>query len=237
MSKGRILIVLTSHDRLGETEKPTGFHYEEMTTPYKLFTEAGYEVELASIEGGDPPHDPGSLKEEMDKNPPSVCWFLGQDEAKEKLRNTRPVKELTADDYDAVYLPGGHGTMWDFPGNTALHELIGEMYRDGKPVAAVCHGIAGFIGAEDKMSQPIVKGKRVNCFTNAEEQEVGLDDTVPFLLETAMRELGAEFESSGIFQKHVTVDENLITGQNPASAEGVANAVIERLKDSRKQAA
>jgi putative intracellular protease/amidase len=232
MSNGHILIVLTSHDQLGDTGKPTGFHYEELTTPYQRFIEAGYEVTLASIKGGKPPHDPSSLKEKVDDNPASVCWFLANDGAREALEHTKPVNEAEAQAYDAIYLPGGHGTMWDLPQNEDLSTLISAFYQADKPVAAICHGIAGFVGAKDKTGQPVVKGKRINCFTNEEEKEVGLDETVPFLLESKLRELGAKFESSPAFQAHVAKDANLITGQNPASAEGAANAVLDYLKKS-----
>lgn len=237
MSKGNILMVLTSHDQLGDSNKQTGFHYEEMSTPYKRFSEAGYDVTLASVKGGKPQHDPSSLKVEADLNPPSVRWFLEHDEANAQLHHTKPLKELDAHNYDAIYLPGGHGTMWDFPKNDALNQLVSDFYQSGKPVAAICHGIAGLIGAHDKMGQPIVKGKRVNCFTNAEEKEVGLDGVVPFLLESAIRELGAKFECSENFQKHVAQDDHLITGQNPASAEGIAQAVLEYLKAKPQQGA
>ncbi len=230
MAKGNILIILTSHDQLGDSGKQTGFHYEEMTTPYQRFIAAGYDVELASIKGGEPPHDPNSLKDHIDANPPSVVFFMANEDAKKALKQTKPVSTLHAQAYDAIYLPGGHGTMWDFPKNDDLSQLVSDFYQSGKPVAAICHGIAGLIGAEDKMGQPIVKNKRVNCFTNAEEKEVGLDETVPFLLETAMRELGAKFECSENFQKHVAQDDNLITGQNPASAEELSDAVLAYLK-------
>lgn len=237
MSNRNILIILTSHGQLGDTGKRTGFHYEELTTPYRRFTEAGYKTTLASIKGGEPPHDPGSLKEDVDENPDSVAWFLGNDVAQQALKNTKAVKDVEADAYDAIYLPGGHGTMWDFPEDDDLSALISQFYQSGKPVAAICHGIAGFIGAKDKSGQPMVAGKQVNCFTNDEEKEVGLDETVPFLLESSMRGLGAKFTCSGLFEEHVAKDGNLITGQNPASAEGVATAVVEYLKNKSHQAA
>lgn len=235
MTDGIILIVLTSHDRLGDTGKQTGFHYEELTTPYKHFVEAGYTVRLASIKGGKPPHDPGSLKNDSDENPASVRWFLNNKETKEALEHTKPIKDLKADAYDAIYLPGGHGTMWDLPQNDDLSSLVSIFYQTNKPVAAVCHGIAGLLGAKDKAGQPIVKGKQVNCFTNEEEKEVELDEKVPFLLETAVRKLGATFTSSEKFQEHVAKDGNLITGQNPASAKGVAQAVLDYLEETSNQ--
>lgn len=237
MSKGSILIVLTSHDRLGDSGASTGFHYEEMTTPYYLFKDAGYDCVLASIKGGRPPHDPGSLKEDREENPPSVNRFIADEAAMSKLSHSLPVGDVEAEGFAALYLPGGHGTMWDLPENAALGALISRMLHEKKPVAAVCHGPAGLIAAEDAMGQPVVKGRKVNCFTNREEEMVEKQDIVPFLLETALRELGAEFECSEPFKAHVAQDENLITGQNPASAEGVARAVIRYLQAQGKQAA
>lgn len=233
MSHHRILIVLTSHKQMGDSGKPTGFHYEEMTTPYFAFKEAGYEVVLASIAGGEPPHDPNSLKDPLEDNAPSVIRFLQDELATNALKHSRALNELAQidiDEFDAIYLPGGHGTMWDFPDNDYLAPVVSALYQRNKPVAAVCHGIAGLIGAQKANGEPLVKGLRVNCFTNAEETAVGLEGTVPFLLETALRDLGAEFECSENFQSHLAVDGNLITGQNPASAEGVAHAVLSYLR-------
>ena len=231
MKNKSILIVLTSHPTLGNTGKETGFHYEEMTTPYLAFAEAGYGITLASIMGGEPPHDPGSLEDKLDDNPESVIAFLKDERAKNALRDTLPVSKLSSDDYCAIYLPGGHGTMWDFPENVDLNRLVSECYQAGKPTAAICHGLAGFIGAKKADGSALVSGKKINCFTDAEEKEIGLQDTVPFLLESALKELGAKFECSANFQAHVATDDNLITGQNPASAGGVAKAVIAYLKD------
>lgn len=232
-----ILFVLTSHAQLGDSGKFTGFHFEETTTPYYVFTDAGFDVELASIRGGRPPHDPGSLKDNPDDNPASVKRFICDSQAMHKLESTRAVSVLKAEDYNAIYLPGGHGTMWDFPQSHELGELISEFFREDKPVAAVCHGAAGLIGAHDRMQMPIVKSRRINCFTNEEEIAVGKKDVVPFLLETALRELDAKFEMSGKFQPHVAQDDNLITGQNPASAEGVARAVLGQLQKQASKAA
>lgn len=206
-----------------------------MTTPYVAFRQAGYEVEIAFIQGGKPPHDPGTLKSRMEENPPSVQSFLADTQATENLENTKAVDSLESSSFAAIYLPGGHGTMWDFTRNPALCRLVSDFYKAGKPVAAVCHGGAGFVGAQDDSGNPIVKDKRVNSFTDAEEKEVGLEKTVPYLLETALRQLGGNFECSGNFQKHVVQDANLITGQNPASAQGVAQAVIAFLQKKQAQ--
>lgn len=230
----RILFVLTSHSALGESGKQTGFHYEEMTTPYYLFKDAGYEVVLASVAGGEPPHDPSSLKDPLEDNPESVKRFLADNGAMNELRHTRTLNELDSVDDDhfcAIYLPGGHGTMWDLPNYSALAKLVSTFYKMGKPVSSVCHGIAGFVGATDDQGEPLVKGKKINCFTDAEEKEVELHDTVPFLLESKVRELGGNFQCSENFEPHLAVDKNLITGQNPPSAELVAKEVLRQLAE------
>lgn len=231
MKKGNVLIVLTSHGELGDTGKATGFHYEEMTTPYLRLREAGYHVSLASIAGGKPPHDPGSLKESPEENPDSVVSFLKDETALHQLNNTPRVDDMNAAMFDGIYLPGGHGTMWDFPSSPALARLVSECYRDGKPVAAVCHGIAGLLEATTPLGQPIIADKRINCFTNAEEEKLGLEAAVPFLLETAVRELGGKFECAEPFEGHVAVDGNLITGQNPASLDELSQELIGQLDE------
>ncbi len=233
MSKGKLLILMTSHSKLGDTGQSTGFHYEEMTTPYQIFRNAGYEVLLASVSGGEPPHDPNSLKVSRQDNPPSVIAFLDDELSSNALRHTRALNEILdigSEAFSGLYLPGGHGTMWDFPNNPQLAQLIRELLEQDKPVAAVCHGPAALIGVNDSAGVPIVRGKRVNAFTDAEERKVGLEDTVPFLLETALREAGAHFEGAEEFEAHVAVDGNLITGQNPASAKPLAEAVLDYLE-------
>jgi len=237
MHKEKVLIVLTSHEKLGETGKSTGFHYEELTTPYFVFKDEGMDVTLASIKGGKPPHDPGSLKKDVDNSPESVCKFLGDEDAKKSLDSTKSINDIDAKDYDALYLPGGHGVMWDFTENEKLSDLVSSFYKSGKPIAAVCHGVVGLIGAKKDNGEEVVKGKRINSFTDSEEKEIGLDKAVPFLLESKLRELGAKFECTDNFKSHVSQNENIITGQNPASAEGVANVIITLLKDKRNQAA
>ncbi|HEY7773369.1 MAG TPA: type 1 glutamine amidotransferase domain-containing protein [Marinagarivorans sp.] len=230
--KNTILIVMTSHGELGNTGKATGFHYEEMTTPYYLFKDAGFDVLLASIAGGQPPFDPSSLNSSPSDNPESVQRFLKDDLAVNALKHSRSLNEVDDDtltSFDAIYLPGGHGTLWDFRNNPYLEPIVSTLFQLGKPVAAVCHGVAGFIGATDADGSPMVKGKRVNSFTNAEECSIELDTTVPYLLESELRELGCKFESSDNFRAHVAIDGNLISGQNPASAEGVAKAVVKYL--------
>jgi putative intracellular protease/amidase len=227
----RILIVLTSHATLGTTGRPTGFHWEELATPYYVFRDAGLAVELASIAGGRPPHDPSSLAAQAAANRPSVARFLADAAAQAALDAAIPIGEADPARYDAVFLPGGHGTMWDLPGNAALARLVGAVFDAGGAVSAVCHGPAGLVDARRADGRPIVEGRRVNSFTDAEEAAIGLTGEMPFLLETRLRELGGRFEGAAKFRAHVVRDGNLVTGQNPASAEAVAAAVLEALAE------
>ena len=229
----RILIITTSNATLGETGRGTGFHYSEMTTPYWRFIDAGYQVDIASPKGGAAPHDPNSLPEDESEREDSVKRFLADDAAMHKIENTLKLEDVDGGDYVAIYLPGGHGTMWDLPENPSLTTLLAQAYDAGKPVAAVCHGPAGFVGVERSDGQPLVAGKRVNSFTDAEETQAGLTDVVPFLLESRLRELGGEFEGAANFEEKVVRDGNLITGQNPASAAGLAEAVLEAIEEYR----
>lgn len=224
-----ILFIVTSHSMLGDTGKPSGLWLEEVSTPYYAFVDAGYEVEIASIAGGAAPIDPSSQKP-VGENSPSVERFLKDEVAKNKLKNTFSIN--TVDQvYDAVFLPGGHGTMWDFPDNKKLASIIGSTLDEGKIVAAVCHGPAGLLSAKLKNGDSVVKGKKVSAFTNEEEEVVGLTKVVPVLLESRLRELGAEYAKAEKFQPYAIADGNLITGQNPASSEKVAELVIEKLKN------
>ncbi len=228
----RILIVLTSHGVLGNTGKPTGLHYEELATPYYAFQEGRLRVDLASIRGGEPPHDPGSLKFNPEDNPLSVQRFREDVEAMKKLRSTMAVHEVNAENYIGIYLPGGHGAMWDFPESSSLADIITEMYADGKVVAAICHGPAGLLNAVDRDTRSfLVKGKQVNSFTDEEERAVGKGEAMPFLLESKLRERGAVFKKSGKFQPFVVRDGRLITGQNPASAQPLAEKVLEAVRE------
>ncbi len=229
MTNKTVAIILTSCANMGDGSTPTGFHYEEMTTPFWIFKDAGCDVILCSIKGGHPSHDPNSLKNVLAENPDSVKRFIESSDAVEALRQTKSISEIQINDIDAVYLAGGHGAMWDFPENPDLSVLLSQAYQQNKPVAAICHGVAGLIGAKDEVGNPIITGKRINSFTNEEEKQVNQQDAVPFLLETALSELGAKFCSNNNFEAHLEVDGCLITGQNPASAEGVAKEVTSKL--------
>ncbi|HEV7265736.1 MAG TPA: type 1 glutamine amidotransferase domain-containing protein [Falsiroseomonas sp.] len=226
----QILIVLTSHDRLGDTGFPTGFYYEELATPYWALLDAGFEVNIASPRGGRPPHDPTSLKPEAAARTPAVTRFLADREAGAKLAATLPVGSIDPVRYAGLFLPGGHGTMWDLPGDLHLARLVGTMFNASKAVAAVCHGPAGLVAARRADGRPVVEGRRVNSFTDAEEEAVDLTQVVPFLLEARLRALGGHFESGPRFCPYAVRDGNLATGQNPASSAAVAGHVMDILR-------
>ncbi|PWS36395.1 glutamine amidotransferase [Falsiroseomonas bella] len=229
----RVLIVLTSHGDLGG-KRPTGFYWEELAAPYWAFRDAGHEVTLASIAGGEPPADPTSLSE---KNPPAVTRFLEDSKAMAALRATRPVASLDRTGWDAIFLPGGHGTMWDLPGSAPLAALVGSLFDAGKPVGGVCHGPAGLVAARRADGRPVVEGRRVNGFTDSEEAAAGLTDVVPFLLESRLRELGGRFEGGADFAPYAVRDGNLVTGQNPASAEPAARLMLDALGEAKARPA
>lgn len=224
-----ILFIVTSHSMIGNTGKPTGLWLEELTTPYYAFIDAGYSVDIASIEGGKVPVDPRS-QNQNGENPASVDRFLQDKAAVQKITATPSLKNIDVKNYAAVFLPGGHGTMWDLPVSEPLAALIGQAASDGKVIAAVCHGPAGLVAVKDKNGRPLVQGKKISAFTNEEEEAVGLTQAVPFLLETKLRELGADFHKGPNFQAFAVADGNLITGQNPASSEKVAQLVIEKIQ-------
>lgn len=227
-----VLIVLTSHTALGNTGKATGFYFDEMAAPYWALIDAGHDVSIASIAGGAGEHDPGSVNTDASKRPKAVTRFLESSEAMAKLSNTPAIATVDASRYDAIFLPGGHGTMYDFPQNEALAAAASAIWQANGVVGAVCHGPAGLIGATRADGKPIVDGLRVNAFTDAEEAAVNLTDEMPFLLETRLRQQGALFEKVDNFQPHAVRDGRLITGQNPASAPLVADHLVAALADT-----
>lgn len=223
-----VLIVTTSHGVIGDTQRPTGLYFEELATPYWALIDAGFQVEIASIASGAPPVDPTSL----DSPPASVLRFQDDATATASLNNTRAVGSLDPSGYAAVFLPGGHGAMWDLPGHGALAALVGTMFDARRVVAAVCHGPAGLLRAQRADGRPLVAGHRVSAFTNAEEQAVGLVEAVPFLLETTLREQGAQFEGGPNFEPYAVRDGTLVTGQNPQSSALVASEIIAALRSA-----
>jgi putative intracellular protease/amidase len=211
-----VLIVVTSHDRIDENHR-TGLWLEEFALPYEEFLKAGYSVTVASPKGGSAPLDPRSVEGEQ--------WAS----ARAVLQNTLPLNQVSGEGYDAIFLPGGHGTMFDLPDNAGLQKLLQSFAEADKVVAAVCHGPAGLVNVRLSDGTPLVSGKTLTAFTDDEERAAQLDKQMPFLLESKLREQGAKFVVAPNFAAHVQRDGKLVTGQNPASSAGVARAVIEAL--------
>jgi putative intracellular protease/amidase len=230
-TSARILMILTSNATMSAGEEPTGLWFEELATPYYAFIDGGAPLTLASIAGGPAPVDPRSVKPNGEHEA-SVERFLADASAMAALADTIPLSRIDADDYDAIFLPGGHGTMWDLPESDTLAELLGTSWAAGKIIAAVCHGPAGLVRVKDKTGDPLVKGRRVTAFTDSEEQAVGLAERVPFLLETRLRELGGRYERAADFQPFAVADGRLITGQNPASSALTARLTLDALAET-----
>lgn len=224
----KILMVLTSHDRLGDSGKPTGFWLEEFAAPYYVFKDAGAEVVLASPKGGQPPLDPKS--EAPDAQTPATVRFNGDAEALAALAQTRKLAEVVDADIDALFYPGGHGPLWDLSEDRHSIALIEKTFAAGRPVAAVCHGPAVLRHPQGALGEPLVKGKHVTGFSNSEEAMAGLTDVVPFLLEDMLADSGAHYSRASDWQSHVVTDGMLVTGQNPASSEAAAEAVLVLLR-------
>ncbi|WP_426192085.1 type 1 glutamine amidotransferase domain-containing protein [Massilia sp. DWR3-1-1] len=222
-----VLMVLTSHDQLGNTGKKTGFWLEEFAAPYYTLKDAGATLTLASPLGGQPPLDPKS--DEPDAQTDATTRFKGDAAAKAALASTVKLATVKAADFDAVFYPGGHGPLWDLAEDKASIALIEAMIAAGKPVAAVCHapGVLRHVKAAD--GTPLVKGKQVTGFTNTEEDAVGLTDVVPFLVEDMLKENGGVYSKGADWASYVLTDGLLITGQNPASSEAGAKALLKLL--------
>lgn len=236
----KVLVVATSHDQMGSTGHRTGVWLEELATPYYALLDGRAEVTLVSIKGGAIPWDPRSMPaeagegpgekpEEQQEVPASVHRFLSDGKATATARNSPALSSVDPGSFDAVFLPGGHGPMWDAANDETLARIIGTMFAQGKVVAAVCHGPAGLVKAKQQDGRPIVDGRRVSGFTNTEEEAVGLTKVVPFLLEDRLKELGGRFERGPDWQPFAVQDGNLITGQNPQSSELVAQHVLTSL--------
>ena len=219
-----VLVVLTSHSQMGDTGKPTGFFLGELTHPLEVFEKAGVPVELASIQGGEPPVDGLDLNDEINAR------YWNNPEFRAKLAATKKLSGLDPGDYSAVFFSGGHGTMWDFPDDAAVQKFAREIYEAGAPVGAVCHGPAALVNVKLSDGTYLVAGKEVSAFTNSEEEKVGLTKVVPFLLASKLEERGAKHLPAPDFQKQVVFSGRLVTGQNPASAAGVAEKMAEMLK-------
>jgi putative intracellular protease/amidase len=222
----KILMILTSHDKLGNTGRKTGFWLEEFAAPYYAFVDAGAEVTLASPKGGQPPLDPVSDTPQGQTD--ATQRFKQDPVAQAKLASTVKLADVSAADYDTVFYPGGHGPMWDLAEDAHSIALIEEFYASGKPVAAVCHA-PGVFHRVTVEGQPLVKGKRVTGFTNSEEEAVKLTKVVPFLVEDELKSLGAHYVKAPDWADFVVTDGRLITGQNPASSKSAAEALLRQL--------
>jgi putative intracellular protease/amidase len=222
----KILMVLTSHDTLGNTGRKTGFWLEEFVAPYYTFIDAGAAVTLASPNGGQPPLDPVSDTPEGQTD--LTRRFKRDTAAQAVLANTVKLSDMKASDYDAVFYPGGHGPMWDLAEDPHSIALIESFYNSGKPVAAICHA-PGVLRHVTFQGQPIVKGKRVAGFTNSEEEAVSLTKVVPFLVEDELKRLGGLYEKAADWASFVVTDGRLVTGQNPASSKAGAAALLQLL--------
>jgi len=229
----KILIVLTSHDKLGHTGEKTGFWLEEFAAPYYAFIDAGADVTLASPKGGKPPLDPTSNEDEHQTE--STRRFQDDEVAKRALTNTRKLSDIDPDDFAAVFYPGGHGPLWDLSGNKASIDLIRAMLESGKPVGAVCHAPAVLTEVTGANGGYVVSGRRVTGFTNTEEEAVGLTGVVPFLVESRLKQRGGQFGRGDDWASHVEVDGLLVTGQNPASSAPAAEAMIRMLEEQQTQ--
>ncbi len=222
--KEKILFVLTSHGTKGKTGEKTGYHLAEASHPWKVLSDAGYDIEFVSPQGGNPPVDAFDLSDPINKE------FWEDSKTNKKVADSMKPSEVDASEYKAIYYVGGHGAMWDLPDNMELRKITGDIYENNGIVAAVCHGPAGLVNVKLSDGSYLLDGKNVNSFTDEEEKAAGMEDVVPFLLESKIKERGGIFEKSGIQEAHVVTDGRLITGQNPASATGVGKAIVEALK-------
>ncbi len=223
-----ILMVLTSHDRLGESGRRTGVWLEEFAAPYYVFLDAGATVVLASPNGGQPPVDPAS--ELAEATSPATLRLQTDRTGQAALASTRRLRDIQAARFDAVFFPGGHGPLWDLAESELATALIEAMLSAGKPVAAVCHGPAAFRHANTPDGNSVLQGRAVTGFSNSEEAAAGLTTTVPFLLEDMLRKKGGKYSSARNWQPHVVTDGLLVTGQNPASSAAAALALLRCLQ-------
>lgn len=224
----KILIVLTSHDTLGDTGKKTGFWLEELAAPYYSFVDAGAELILASPAGGQPPLDPKS--NEPDAQTETTKRFEADEVAMQQLANTHKLSEVLNQDFDAVFYPGGHGPLWDLAEDQNSISLIEQTLQANKPVALVCHAPGVLRDVKDAEGRSIIEGKTVTGFSNSEEDGVGLTAIVPFLVEDMLKEKGGQYSKAEDWQVYVQEDGLLITGQNPASSAATAEALLKLLK-------
>jgi putative intracellular protease/amidase len=227
----KILIVLTSHSQLGETDEKTGFWIDEFATPYYVLVDAGATITIASPAGGQPPVDPKSEAE--DAQSLATQRFYTDFDAIDKVANSHRLSDVKASDFDAVFYPGGHGPLWDLATDKTSIQLIEDFYNTQKPIAFVCHAPAALVNVKTENGQPLVKGKTVTGFSDTEEEAVGLTKVVPFLLEQELKKLGAHYTKGKNWGSFAQQDGLLITGQNPGSSEAVAELLLKTLQGEK----
>lgn len=220
----KILMVLTSHDKLGTTGKKTGFWLEEFAAPYYVFKDAGADITLASPKGGQPPLDPTSDSDDAQTD--ATRRFKADEAAQKDLGNTEVLSTVSAEGYDAIFFPGGHGPLWDLAEDKDSTALIEAFAASDRPVGAVCHAPAVFKHPKGADGKPLVSGKTVTGFTNTEEDGVGLTDVVPFLVEDMLKSNGGDYQKGDDWGSFVVTDGKLVTGQNPASSEEAAHKLL-----------
>jgi putative intracellular protease/amidase len=223
MKSIKVLFIATSHDKLGDTGHKTGLWLEELAAPYYLFKDGGAEVTLASPLGGQVPLDPKSQSIIVATS--STKRFLKDVEAMNFVSHSVVLEEIKADDFNVVFLTGGHGAMWDIAGNKTVKHLLEAFNKSNKPIAAVCHGVAGLLALQNDNGELLIKGKQLTGFSNSEEESSGLTNTVPFLLETQLVSNGALYSKGDNYFQHTVIDGNIITGQNAASSAEVAKKI------------
>ena len=232
MKSKKVLFVTTSHDKMGDTAIRTGVWLEELAAPYYVFKDAGADVVIASPNGGRVPLDPKS--ESIIMATRATKRFLKDEEAMNFLSDSVLLEEVNADDFDVVFLPGGHGAMWDIAGNKSVRQLLEAFNSENKPIGSVCHGVVGLLSLQNGSGEHLVKGKLLTGFSNSEEESAGLSGIVPFLLETRLLSFGALYSKAANYVNHVVIDGNIITGQNPASSEDVAKKVLAFVQNNKR---
>jgi putative intracellular protease/amidase len=226
----KVLFVVTSHDKMGDTDARTGLWLEELAAPYYVFQEAEAIMTIASPKGGVVPLDPKSQAIILATR--NTKRFLKDEEAMKFLSHSKLLSTIRADDFDVVFLPGGHGPLWDIAGNIVVKQLLEAFAREGKPIGAVCHGVVGLVSLQNDDGEFVVKDKKLTGFSNSEEEAAGLYRVVPFLLETKLISIGAIYSKAANYVSHVVTDGNIITGQNPASSEDVAKKIVALVKEN-----
>jgi len=224
----KILLVLTSHDQLGDTGKKTGFWLEELAAPYYALKDAGAEIVLASPKGGQPPLDPKS--DDPDAQTDDTRRFKADPEAQAALASTVVLSSVKAEDFDAVFYPGGHGPLWDLANDADSIALIEAFAKADKPTGFVCHAPGVLKSVKGPDGKPLVNGRKVTGFTNSEEEAVGLTDVVPFLVENVLTANGGDYSKGPDWGSYVLTDGKLVTGQNPGSSHAAAEALLKLLK-------